>query len=362
MPTVVETVTDSGSGSDALAFSRDVAVADTAGGSNVDAVAYDFSGAAADTAQGADSATNGLVTGAAIAEAIVIADVLELTRTLPVSDAAAGADAMALSRVIAISDSAAGTDATALSGSVVELVADLVAAADAIAQAFSYAVADNAGAVDALTLGRTLSLTDSANASTSEAPSAVRTQEVSETATATDALAARLTATYSVVDGARASDSPISGKGEAFWTNLQSMAAARWTAQPFNSYAMHNGALIAAGPDGIAAFGADTDAGVKIVARVRGDLTDFGDVGRKVYDAAYVGAIASGLLRMRIATENGVYNYDAPLGASKLSNVYFQLGRGLFSRYARFELTNPDGAAFNFRDAVVNVAPTKRVR
>jgi hypothetical protein len=360
MPTVTELVVDVGVAVDSTAYTRDFNVVDTAAGADGDGSTRGFN--VSDTAAAAVVADDLLHALNTVLETAQAADALAPGITLAQTDTGAGTDALALSRDHGVSDSAAAAESLAVSGVKANAILETAIAVDELELVRALAVADTATATDALAFVVNTAVAETAHAADTTAPFALATVAVTETAQAADATAARLTATTTVADTARATDAAASGNGEAFWTNLRTMAAARWTTQPFNSFAMHHGELLAAGPSGIAGFGANTDAGTAIVARLVGDLTDFGSPERKVYDAAYMAGLAAGTMRLRVATEAGQWNYDAPNTAAKLTNVYFQLGRGLFSRFARFELTNPDGAAFTLREAVVNVAPTKRVR
>lgn len=137
----------------------------------------------------------------------------------------------------------------------------------------------------------------------------------------------------------------------------QTKAMRRYTDFPFNSFAVMNGQLLAAGAAGIYRMGGDKDAGAAIRAAIRTGMLDFGSMAMKSAPLVYIGATTAGdlLLRVQATTVRGAEVQQtyrmvpAKTGAPREHRV--TVGKGFRSVYWTFELANDtDGAAFEVHE------------
>lgn len=137
----------------------------------------------------------------------------------------------------------------------------------------------------------------------------------------------------------------------------QTKAMRRYTDFPFNSFAVMNGQLLAAGAAGIYRMGGDKDAGAAIRSAIRTGLLNFGSMSMKSAPLVYIGATTAGdlLLRVQATTVRGdevqqTYRMvPAKTGAPREHRV--TVGKGFRSVYWTFELANDtDGAAFEVHE------------
>lgn len=150
----------------------------------------------------------------------------------------------------------------------------------------------------------------------------------------------------------------------------ETRAMRRYVNYPFNSFAMLDGRLHGAGPDGIFLLEGDDDAGAPIRSAVRTGLMDFGLRQLKRMDRAYLGYASDGTLCLRVinTSETGAKmectykmvqtTADAP------REQRIQIGRGLQSVYWQFELVNDEaGSDFELHDmTLLPMALSRRVR
>lgn len=153
----------------------------------------------------------------------------------------------------------------------------------------------------------------------------------------------------------------------AIWANSERMATTIWKQTPYESFVMHGDELLAAGADGIYAFSATASESAPIVAKVVGDLSDFGSEKKKTFDSVTMAGTASGPLRVRVETEMGSYWYETHLPSAAYPKTHrAPIGRGLTGRYVRFELDNQatgsEGATFAMSDVAARVGDSERVR
>jgi hypothetical protein len=287
------------------------------------------------------------------------------------ADSAAAAAAVTLERTLALTETA---DATGTPLYLVDtnVVSSAVASSTAtLAPVRADEIEDGAAASDAVVIVRELNIVETANATAGVSVALVALETASAVASAAVVAAGAITllaestgqAAESVVTqwsttvrcnsrGVATSEArPVDSAAPALWTNTENLAAAIWNQVPFDSYAMHDGLLLAAGEGGLYVFGANTDDGAQIAARVRGDLTDFGDAHKKRFDTAYLGGVAAGPMQLEVETEQGAYSYTSRQAPADVpTNHRFQLGRGLTGRYVRITLTNPNGVDFDAKD------------
>jgi len=107
---------------------------------------------------------------------------------------------------------------------------------------------------------------------------------------------------------------------------------------------------------GIFELGGDTDDGDPIQAFIRTGLSDFGTGKLKRFPDLYLGYVGSGdvVLKVIHTSETGEKTEDwyrmAAKNAGAVREGRIQIGRGIKTRYAQFELCNTAGAAIEFAD------------
>lgn len=117
----------------------------------------------------------------------------------------------------------------------------------------------------------------------------------------------------------------------------------------FNSYAVFQGVVLAAGPNGLfKQTGEDNDAGAPIVSVVRTGKNDFGTSMNKRVPRIYVGIDCPANLHFStITTQGGKRTYAMP--GNQMVGIQQRrvpIGRGAKSPYWQYEMTNPDGTDF----------------
>jgi hypothetical protein len=155
------------------------------------------------------------------------------------------------------------------------------------------------------------------------------------------------------------------GPGGAWTAHAELMAMSRYTNYPFNSLAVVNGYLMAAGPAGIYDLRGDTDAGVHIDTALRHDISDdaIDSDGQMQNDPhfkrpryLYVSYQSDGVLRLNLGyvDVNGTEqtaSFDLPTQtANQFITGRIKLGRSIRSRYLRPTLVNLSGAAWGMNE------------
>lgn len=294
----------------------------------------------------------------AVSAAVVVREATATSTAEATATAAYTVDTLAVSSVNAVATAAPQTART-------ELVVESAAAVAAVQLGQDAAVTSTAAAVSAATLAIDAAETATAAASATAAPATIVAVAVVSEGVATATPLAQMETTVKLHSRGVASSSAsvVDPNAQAFWTNTETMAPATWAQVPFNSYAMYDGTLFAAGPDGLFTFGGDLDAGAPIAARVQGDFTDFGDAHMKRVETAYANGVAADRLRLELATRKSKQSYDSHLPSSSApTNHRFTLGRGMTGTNMRFTLTNPNGAFFDLKSIKLLIGTADRRR
>jgi hypothetical protein len=139
--------------------------------------------------------------------------------------------------------------------------------------------------------------------------------------------------------------------------HTEAQALSTYTNFAFNSYAMVNGVLLAAGAGGLFSVTGATDNGTAIASSARFGVTDFGTSKIKRMDRVYLGYKSNGALTLSTitdeATTNG-YSVATPAVAT-LINARVLTGKGVEARYWQFNVANVAGADFTINS--LEVAP-----
>ena len=148
-------------------------------------------------------------------------------------------------------------------------------------------------------------------------------------------------------------------RGAAWTAATDTFAMSRYTGYRFNSAAVIGGRLIAAGDAGLYLLAGNNDAGAPVVATLTTGLTDTGDPQQKRVREVFVGYEADGTVAMKVSgtgtgTEAGfTYTLPAKTAVDTTANRV-KIGRGMRSRFWRFELSNPSGEPFKVTETRIN--------
>lgn len=149
----------------------------------------------------------------------------------------------------------------------------------------------------------------------------------------------------------------------AWVLNTETTGLATYTNFGFTSLAEHNGVLYAASPEGLFTFTGDDDNGRNISANVKTGFLDFKAQETKRISDLYVG-YTGGELECDVETYDGpqeVYTYQLEeRDADAPRNSRMKIGRGLSSRYWRFNIKNVNGADFQLYDVEANIGRSNR--
>lgn len=148
----------------------------------------------------------------------------------------------------------------------------------------------------------------------------------------------------------------------AYALNTERRALTTYSGLQIRGLTQFNGVYLACGPGGLFALSGDTDDGALINATVRLANTDFGDPKLKRVEAMYVNYRTDGDLSLKVITDQfDEYDYPLPgMGFTTLDNQRVKVGKGLKGVYWTFELTNVDGADFEFDRLQVDPLATSR--
>lgn len=308
------------------------------------------------TAAAAASAAINNVTGETRTETAVASDSAELSFANDTTDTADASDTAIFTVDSFASSTAAATDTPSLAPVAGLSLAETANATATAVIVVELDVTDTADGSDSTAVVLDIGVTDGGVAAAAEGVSTSVDFETSSTAAATDAMIAQTVAVYAVVSSAIARAMASLDSSTAFWSNSESDAAATWSNVPFNSFAMHEGQLYAAGPGGVYVFGADDDVGSDIVASLTSDAMDFGTDLRKRYPSAYIAGALPSPMRVTITTEHATGAYDTITQTTTgATNHRAILGRGMTGRYARATLTNIDGSDFDVKSVEIAV-------
>lgn len=134
----------------------------------------------------------------------------------------------------------------------------------------------------------------------------------------------------------------------------------------FNSYAVFNGQVLAAGATGVVVLGTQAlDGTAEITARVRTGKESFGSSLLKRVPRIYTsGEYPGDMLFRTITTESGTRTYSLPMnGVTGIQQRRVPVGKGPKSRFWQYEIENVAGADFAVNDILVQpVALRRRVQ
>lgn len=136
----------------------------------------------------------------------------------------------------------------------------------------------------------------------------------------------------------------------AYALQTERRALTTYSNLPIRGLTAFNGVYLAAGPGGLFVLGGNTDAGALISATARLANTDFGSAQLKRVEQMFVNYRTDGDLTLKVITdEHEAYDYTLPAaGHATLAAGRTKIGRGAKGVYWQMELSNRDGADFEF--------------
>lgn len=283
---------------------------------------------------------------------------VQFVRELSLTSSLNAAETLALRHFAIVNDTVAVTDAstaklTNISTSSANITASLAP--------FSFPMVLTSDAVLASTLGaptvRATVASAAAAASAAELLARVRF-DLEAGAVAAAALTSKLTATqtlYSIGYVEAFVRLPATAI-ESFWTNTKTTGVAKWNSLKVNSIVEKDGALYAAGVDGVVEL---TDTGTH-EGEIMWDLMDFGTPQKKTVDSLYMNGTAGGAMTVRVACEDGAWSYTTHLTSptTKSENHRATLGRGLKS--TQYRISIKAGHVFDIGAVHLQIADAKR--
>jgi hypothetical protein len=190
------------------------------------------------------------------------------------------------------------------------------------------------------------------------------TTEATEAAVLGDAYADHLSGSNSVVEVGYLDDVALGGGNAAWRTHVEPWAMSRYTNAPWNSMAVIDGVLFAAGPEGVYQLDGADDAGANIEAELvhdwlnwapdrRGQPAPNHHLKRPRYlylnEVKADGALAVALGYVTMDGAKSESEYPLPdTAATGFVNIRVPLGRGIRSQHLRPTIRNVDGADFEF--------------
>lgn len=179
-----------------------------------------------------------------------------------------------------------------------------------------------------------------------------------------DAHTDRLDATDAVTEVAYLDDATVGGGNASWRAHVETWAVSRYTNTPWNSMAVIDGALFAAGPEGIYELAGNTDAGVEITATLQHDWLNWAPDRRGnpapdhhlkrprylyLEEVKADGELAVTLGYVTIDGAKSVSEYPLPdVAATGFINVRVPLGRGIRSQFLQPTIRNVAGSDFEF--------------
>jgi hypothetical protein len=137
------------------------------------------------------------------------------------------------------------------------------------------------------------------------------------------------------------------GNFTAWAVNTRTSAITEYQNFVFDSFAQSGLKFLAGNATGLYELDGDTDAGDPIIADILSGFMDVGGSKFTAYKAAYLGVRSKGgqfVLKL-ITGDGNTYIYSVT--AKDMRSTRVNMGKGLRSRYFRFELINADGADFD---------------
>lgn len=145
--------------------------------------------------------------------------------------------------------------------------------------------------------------------------------------------------------------------------NTRNRALTEYDSFAFNSFAVFNGYVLAAGASGVVTLGTQSlDNAATITARVRTGKESFGSSVHKRAPRIYTGLVADGDMIFRtITNEGGTRSYLLGWNhATGLQQRRVPVGKGPRSRFWSFEIENVAGADFSVNDILVQPVALRR--
>lgn len=277
-------------------------------------------------------------------------------------------DVLTPSRINILHESGYASEVLAASTDANDALSSTVNASDSQVIGLGEALADTANANDVLT--------DTASPQAALTDTATATEVVTSIAGHYDLLVSVLTGVDTITFGSSSLNNVLHDTAtvkETIWAadyaaiawvlNTETAGLSTYVNFGFDSLVQHNGVLYGTNPMGLQSISGDDDLGRQIAANVKTGFLDFKARETKRISDLYVG-YTGGELECDVETYDGpqeVYTYQLEeRDADAPRNSRMKVGRGLSSRYWRFNLKNVNGADFQLYDMEANIGRSNR--
>jgi hypothetical protein len=153
----------------------------------------------------------------------------------------------------------------------------------------------------------------------------------------------------------------------AWVMNTETTAMTRFEGLPVASLARVGTLMLGLGDGGLYRYAGTTDAGTRIVSRVRTGRLDLRSPSIKRLDDVVMSYSCNGTMSLTVSTygstddRRGQFEYEMPQrSADSVRGGRIKVGRNLASKFWRFEWANVDGSQFKVTGGTVDVALSNR--
>lgn len=296
---------------------------------------------ATDAVRLAELFSSNLRAGTVLSDTALLREVLRVGRAALASDTVGLADALALQRALRVTESLGLVDVWAPSLRFGITQAERVRIVDALVRFFGGDIFETVGLNDVLAkqARRPVSAAEVLGLADPAAATFVLRIETAESLNISELDAVHMLFAPQLQDGVQIAAAFLSaGDGITSWVvNAITGAVTEYDNYAFNSFAHFGQMYIAADSEGLYELNGVTDDGDAIIARIQSGLAQLTESRFTMLRDAYIGMRSDGKFVLRIVTGDG-QSYSYRFTAESMKTVRVQLGKGMRTRYASFEL------------------------
>jgi hypothetical protein len=296
---------------------------------------------ATDAVRLAELFSSNLRAGTVLSDTALLREALRVGRVALASDTVGLADALALQRALRVTESLGLVDVWAPSLRFGITQAERVRIVDALVRFFGGDIFETVGLNDVLAkqARRPVSAAEVLGLADPAAATFVLRIETAESLNISELDAVHMLFAPQLQDGVQIAAAFLSaGDGITSWVvNAITGAVTEYDNYAFNSFAHFGQMYIAADSEGLYELNGVTDDGDAIIARIQSGLAQLTESRFTMLRDAYIGMRSDGKFVLRIVTGDG-QSYSYRFTAESMKTVRVQLGKGMRTRYASFEL------------------------
>jgi hypothetical protein len=304
-----------------------------------------------------------------ITETFEAKDVVTFSHDIYIQESATVSDEVTFSRTLSVVDAFTADSSVTPSNTATATITETFDASDEVTPIYLKTITETFEANDTVTPSNsaTATITETANANSTVELQKVCNDTITETCTWDDTIdAAGSVYTVTVSSTANVTDAIWAPDylAVAWVLNTETGGLCYYDNYGFDSIAAHDGVIYATSPNGVYELSGDNDAGRNINSRLKTGFLDFDTEHLKRIAALYVG-YTGGALKCSVeaytSDANEVYTYDMEertAGAPRNNRI--KTGKGVASRYWRFDFENVEGADFQIQDIAVELGISNR--